>query len=63
VARYAWGRDYHEVIKGRLFALREELEEALGTKIKARGFTDAVPLLERSAAQRAGLGSSAGTLV
>jgi epoxyqueuosine reductase len=56
VARYAWGRDYHEVIKGRLFALREDLEEALGTKIKARGFTDAVPLLERSAAQRAGLG-------
>ena len=56
VARYAWGRDYHEVIKGRLFGLRRELEEALGTKIKARGFTDAVPLLERSAAQRAGLG-------
>jgi epoxyqueuosine reductase len=56
VARYAWGRDYHEVIKARLFRLREELEEALGTKIKARGFTDAVPLLERSAAQKAGLG-------
>lgn len=56
VARYAWGRDYHEVIKGRLFRLREELEEALGTRIKARGFTDAVPMLERSAAQKAGLG-------
>ena len=56
VARYAWGRDYHEVIKAKLFQLREELEEALGAKIKARGFTDAVPLLERSAAQRAGLG-------
>jgi epoxyqueuosine reductase len=56
VARYAWGRDYHEVIKSRLFRLREDLEEALGTKIKARGFTDAVPLLERSAAQKAGLG-------
>ena len=56
VARYAWGRDYHEVIKGRLFRLREELEEELGVRIKARGFTDAVPLLERSAAQHAGLG-------
>jgi epoxyqueuosine reductase len=56
VARYAWGRDYHEVIKGRLFRLRKELEEELGVKIKARGFTDAVPLLERSAAQHAGLG-------
>ncbi len=56
VARYAWGRDYHEVIKRRLFGLREELEGALGARIKARGFTDAVPLLERSAAQKAGLG-------
>ena len=56
VARYAWGRDYHEVIKGRLFELRRELEEELGVRIKARGFTDAVPLLERSAAQHAGLG-------
>lgn len=56
VARYAWGRDYHKVIRARLFRLREELEEALGTRIKARGFTDAVPLLERSAAQHAGLG-------
>jgi epoxyqueuosine reductase len=56
VARYAWGRDYHEVIKERLFRLREELEEELGVRIKARGFTDAVPLLERSAAQNAGLG-------
>jgi epoxyqueuosine reductase len=56
VARYAWGRDYHEIIKERLFRLRGELEEALGGRIKARGFTDAVPLLERSAAQHAGLG-------
>jgi epoxyqueuosine reductase len=56
VARYAWGRDYHEVIKERLFRLRTELEEELGVRIKARGFTDAVPLLERSAAQHAGLG-------
>src|SRR5919112_4906705 len=56
VARYAWGRDYHEVIKARLFRLREDLERDLGVRIKARGFTDAVPLLERSAAQHAGLG-------
>lgn len=56
VARYAWGRDYHIVIKERLFRLREELQEALGVRVKARGFTDAVPLLERSAAQRSGLG-------
>jgi epoxyqueuosine reductase len=56
IARYAWGRDYHLVIKERLRELRAELEEALGCRIKARAFTDAVPLLERSAAQHAGLG-------
>jgi epoxyqueuosine reductase len=56
VARYAWGMDYHLVIKERLYKLRTELEEALACRIKARAFTDAVPLLERSAAQHAGLG-------
>ena len=56
VARYAWGKDYHMVIKERLRSLRAELEKALGCRIKARAFTDAVPLLERSAAQHAGLG-------
>ena len=56
VARYAWGEDYHVVIKERLRVLRAELEGALGCRIKARAFTDAVPLLERSAAQHAGLG-------
>ena len=30
VARYAWGRDYHHVIRERLFRLRGELEEELG---------------------------------
>jgi epoxyqueuosine reductase len=56
VARYAWGKDYHAVIKERLRSLKAVLEEALGCRIKARAFTDAVPLLERSAAQHAGLG-------
>ncbi len=56
VARYAWGRDYHIVIKERLMQLRRDLEAQLDTKVKARAFTDAVPLLERSAAQRSGLG-------
>lgn len=56
VARYAWGRDYHIVIKERLMRLRRDLEAELGTKVKARAFTDAVPLLERSVAERSGLG-------
>src|SRR5918997_2523018 len=56
IARYAWGKDYHVVIKERLRSLRAGIEEELGCRIKARAFTDAVPLLERSAAQHAGLG-------
>jgi epoxyqueuosine reductase len=56
VARYAWGRDYHEVVRPRLEALVARVAEALGRPVAARVFTDAVPLLERAAAARAGLG-------
>lgn len=56
VARYAWGRDYHEVVKPRLHALVREIEELTGRSIHARCFVDAVPLLERAVAARAGLG-------
>jgi epoxyqueuosine reductase len=56
VARYAWGRDYHDVVKPRLSRLAEQIEEAAGRPVKYRCFVDAVPLLERAAAARAGLG-------
>src|SRR5262245_10512838 len=55
VARYAWGLDYHEVIKPRLAALVDRLEKFSSRKLRARCFVDAVPLLERAAAARAGL--------
>ncbi|HVG21142.1 MAG TPA: tRNA epoxyqueuosine(34) reductase QueG [Blastocatellia bacterium] len=56
VARYAWGRDYHDVVKPRLIALAAEMEKIASRKLHARCFVDAVPLLERAAAARAGLG-------
>jgi epoxyqueuosine reductase len=56
VARYAWGLDYHDVVKPRLRALAGRIEEIAGREIHARCFVDAVPLLERAAAARAGLG-------
>lgn len=56
VARYAWGRDYHDVVKPRLHALVRKIEELAGRSIHARCFVDAVPLLERAVAARAGLG-------
>ncbi|HJQ71033.1 MAG TPA: tRNA epoxyqueuosine(34) reductase QueG [Blastocatellia bacterium] len=56
VARYAWGRDYHDVIKPRLAMLAARIEEIAARPVRSRQFVDAVPLLERAAAARAGLG-------
>ncbi len=56
VARYAWGRDYHDVVRPRLEALASKIEQMAGYPIQARCFVDAVPLLERALAARAGLG-------
>ena len=56
VARYAWGRDYHDVVKPRLRALASRIEQIAGRRIHARCFVDAVPLLERALAASAGLG-------
>jgi epoxyqueuosine reductase len=56
VARYAWGLDYHDVVKRRLLRLIEDIERIAGRKLAARAFVDAVPLLERAVAARAGVG-------
>jgi epoxyqueuosine reductase len=56
VARYAWGLDYHDVIKPRLLELAARIEARAGRALHARCFVDAVPLLERAVAARAGLG-------
>ena len=54
VARYAWGRDYHDVIAPRLERLAELLRDAAGAR--SRGYVDTGPVLERDLAARAGLG-------
>ena len=54
VARYAWGRDYHDVIAPRLERLAAHLAEAGGAR--SRGYVDTGPVLERDLAARAGLG-------
>jgi epoxyqueuosine reductase len=56
VARYAWGLDYHDVVKPRLVELAARIEKLAGRKLHARCFVDAVPLLERAAAASAGVG-------
>lgn len=55
VAKYAYGQDYHEVIRARLNEFLSSLREAFGD-IQGRGFVDSAPVLERSWAQRSGLG-------
>jgi epoxyqueuosine reductase len=55
VARYAYGKDYHEVIRPKLNSLLQGLTVSTGP-LQARGFVDSAPVLERSWALRSGLG-------
>ena len=56
VALYAWGNDYHRVMKSRMRQYVEELSGRLGVNIAARWYVDDGPMLDRAAAQRSGLG-------
>jgi epoxyqueuosine reductase len=56
VARYAWGRDYHKVLRKRLESLARAISDHLGGALVYRVFSDSVPLLERAVARQAGLG-------
>ena len=56
LARYAWGEDYHNVIKDRLHNFVEELKVLVGEDIKTRIFVDDGPMNDRAAAERAGIG-------
>ncbi len=55
ISRYAWGADYHEVLRRRLHALADFCHE-LAPHASVRGVVDTAPLLEREFAQLAGLG-------
>jgi len=55
IARYAWGEDYHEVIRKKLKTILSKVEEKTG-EINGRGFVDSAPVLERAWALRSGLG-------
>lgn len=56
VAAYAWGDDYHEVLRGKLKQLVAFIEAQVGHPVPNRWYTDTGPVLERDLAQRAGLG-------
>lgn len=56
ISRYAWGRDYHRILKKRLKALHADLEEHLGEPLDVRILVDTARIVERAVAARAGLG-------
>ena len=56
ISRYGWGDDYHEVLGEKLERLVDVLRERLGGEFAARAYVDTGPVVERAAAQRAGLG-------
>lgn len=55
ISKYAYGKDYHYIIKQRLTRLLTYTETLTG-KRNARIFTDSAPVLDRAVARRAGLG-------
>jgi len=55
ISKYAYGKDYHDVIKGKLRQIVDAIEDEMG-EITARVFVDSAPVLEKSWAVRCGLG-------
>ena len=55
ISKYAYGRDYHEVIKPKLNKMLEVIRQNIG-EVHGRGFVDSAPVLERSWAVNSGLG-------
>jgi len=55
ISKYAWGKDYHSIIREKLNSLLSILKSEIG-EIHGRGFVDSAPVLERTWAQRSGLG-------
>ena len=55
ISKYAFGLDYHSVIKDKLFQLLEYIREQVGD-VNGRAFVDSAPVLDKAWAKRAGLG-------
>ncbi len=55
ISKYAYGRDYHFVIKEKLFLLFNFIRDKAGN-VSGRVFTDSAPVLDRAWAKKSGLG-------
>lgn len=56
LSKYAYGQDYHAVIKTKLSELLAFMMEETGADLNARVFTDSAPVLDKAWAERSGLG-------
>ncbi len=55
ISQYAYGEDYHKVVKDKLFELFQFIETHIGA-VNGRVFVDSAPVLEKAWAQKSGLG-------
>lgn len=55
IARYAYGKDYHRVVKDKLFEFMHEIQQQIGA-VEGRVFVDSAPVLEKAWAAKSGLG-------
>ena len=55
ISNYAFGADYHDVIKQKLFQLLAFIQEKIG-EVGGRAFVDSAPVLDRAWAKKAGMG-------
>ena len=55
ISKYAYGDDYHDVIREKLRTLLSLIRQEAG-EVNGRGFVDSAPVLERAWAQKSGLG-------
>ena len=56
ISRYAWGDDYHDLMRQRLDALLEKIRVLCDGPVEGRAFVDSGPVLERGIAGVAGVG-------
>ncbi len=55
ISKYAYGKDYHYVIKDKIKELLNTIQEQIG-EVNGRAFVDSAPVLDRAWAKKAGLG-------
>lgn len=55
ISKYAYGRDYHKVIRGKLKRMLLCIQDEIG-EVSGRGFVDSAPVMDRAWSRKSGLG-------